>query len=339
MALFADMISEVQEHARSLRRFLAPAVQENTPGYGRDYRRKLWLIHYEHADQPRYPESLTVTPNTLLLLYMFVKTVRVQGVTHLGSGTKTLLAAICLPFLKPGGFPSPKFGLCPAVVWEQRQWYRLLTTAFLHVDIDHALSNATSLVISANYLEGSLRRSHFVALTASLGLTSHSLYVLLSRLEYRWFGSWRAYFQDSIVGASGLCFALQVVTDHMRGGRVTVMGISGLDIPAKFSCWATLAVTQLLVPKASLTGHLCGIVAGLIHVYIPKAVREVGWQLGRRRRDGRRPSWQAQPQATRAALEQQVEFAGRRWPDLAVHAACLCAALLARALLSRSKNR
>lgn len=57
----------------------------------------------------------------------------------------------------------------------------------------------------------------------------------------------------------------------MRGGRVTVMGISGLDIPAKFSCWATLAVTQLLVPKASLTGHLCGIVAGLIHVYIPKA--------------------------------------------------------------------
>lgn len=138
MALFADMISEVQEHARSLRRFLAPAVQENTPGYGRDYRRKLWLIHYEHADQPRYPESLTVTPNTLLLLYMFVKTVRVQGVTHLGSGTKTLLAAICLPFLKPGGFPSPKFGLCPAVVWEQRQWYRLLTTAFLHVDIDHA---------------------------------------------------------------------------------------------------------------------------------------------------------------------------------------------------------
>lgn len=52
---------------------------------------------------------------------------------------------------------------------------------------------------------------------------------------------------------------------------MTVMGISGRDIPAKFSCWANLAVTQLLVPQASLTGHLCGIVAGLAHMYIPKA--------------------------------------------------------------------
>ena len=52
---------------------------------------------------------------------------------------------------------------------------------------------------------------------------------------------------------------------------MTVMGVSGLDIPAKFSCWANLAVTQLLVPQSSLTGHLCGIVAGLRHVYIPKA--------------------------------------------------------------------
>lgn len=39
-----------------------------------------------------------------------------------------------------------------------------------------AVSNATSLVISASYLEGRLPRSQFAALTASLGLTSHSLY-------------------------------------------------------------------------------------------------------------------------------------------------------------------
>lgn len=138
MALFADLISEVQDHARSLQLFLAPAVQQSTPGYGTDYRRKTWLRHYEHADQPRYPTPMAVTPNTVLLLYMFVKTVRVQGLTNLASGTKVLLAASCLPFLKPGGFPSPKFGLSPFMVWEHRQWYRLLTTAFLHVDIDHA---------------------------------------------------------------------------------------------------------------------------------------------------------------------------------------------------------
>ena len=63
----------------------------------------------------------------------------------------------------------------------------------------------------------------------------------------------------------------QVVADHMRGGRVAIMGLSGLYMPARFSCWASLAVSQLLVPQASLTGHLCGVIAGLAHVYIPKA--------------------------------------------------------------------
>jgi len=57
----------------------------------------------------------------------------------------------------------------------------------------------------------------------------------------------------------------------MRGGRVSLLGISGLYMPAKFSCWASLAVTQFLVPQASFTGHLCGVLAGLLHVYIPKA--------------------------------------------------------------------
>ncbi len=72
---------------------------------------------------------------------------------------------------------------------------------------------------------------------------------------------------------AGQCLhgCLQVVADHMRGGTVSVFGISGLEAPAKFSCWISLAVTQILVPQASFTGHLCGVLAGLMHVYIPKA--------------------------------------------------------------------
>lgn len=133
MNLFADLMLGAQENARSLSRILAP----DGPNKG-DSRRKMWLRHYEHADQPRVPLPMAITPNTVLLLYMFVKTIRIQGVASLPNGTRLLLAANCLPFLKPGGFPSPRFSLSPFMVVEQRQWYRLVTTAFLHVDIDHA---------------------------------------------------------------------------------------------------------------------------------------------------------------------------------------------------------
>ncbi len=80
---------------------------------------------------------------------------------------------------------------------------------------------------------------------------------------------------------SGPCFhgCLQVVADHLRGGTVSVFGISGLEAPAKFSCWISLAVTQFLVPQASFTGHLCGVLAGLMHVYIPKAGMKPQWPL------------------------------------------------------------
>lgn len=40
----------------------------------------------------------------------------------------------------------------------------------------------------------------------------------------------------------------------------------------QYVCWAELVIAQLLVPNASLWGHLCGILAGLLHV----------WLLGRR---------------------------------------------------------
>lgn len=135
MILFADLMLAAQENARSLSRIFAP------DGLNRgDSRRKMWLRHYEHAERPRVPLPMEITPNTLLLLYMFVRTIRMQGVGNgsLPNGTRLLLAANCLPFLKPGGFSSPRFSLSPFMVVEQRQWYRLVTTAFLHVDIDHA---------------------------------------------------------------------------------------------------------------------------------------------------------------------------------------------------------
>ncbi|DBA96327.1 TPA: hypothetical protein ACH3X3_002504 [Trebouxia sp. C0006] len=224
------------------------------------------LRHYRQADQPRVPAPAKVTPNSIVLLLMLFKVIKsIEGITGLPAGTKLLLAANCLPFLKPDGFALPTFGLSPFMVWEHRQFYRLLTAGFLHADFNHM--------------------------------------VLSSWVDCRWFGVWRQYFLEGAVGASGLCFAMQVVADHMRGGTVSVFGISGLEAPAKFSCWISLAVTQFLVPQASFTGHLCGVLAGLVHVYIPKA----GLLLLFKKSDG---DWQGKTVTSWCALGglQQVDW-------------------------------
>ena len=63
----------------------------------------------------------------------------------------------------------------------------------------------------------------------------------------------------------------QVVADYTRQGTASVMNLTA--IPVRFSCWSHLAVTQALLScdHVSFKGHLSGILAGLLHVFLPKA--------------------------------------------------------------------
>ena len=138
MSFFYGSLSDISEYARSLQQAIAPTARDGNSGHSRDYRRQLWLAHYRYADRPRVPMSTNVTANTALLLYMFGSAFKVQAQAGLPTGTKLLLAANFLPFLKPAGFSLPKYGLSSFMVKEHRQWYRLITAGLLHVDLDHA---------------------------------------------------------------------------------------------------------------------------------------------------------------------------------------------------------
>lgn len=63
----------------------------------------------------------------------------------------------------------------------------------------------------------------------------------------------------------------QVMHDHKRAGVVSFLEVAA--IPVQFRCWLQLLLAQIMLPDAgvSFTGHLCGIFAGLLHVYLPKA--------------------------------------------------------------------
>lgn len=62
-------------------------------------------------------------------------------------------------------------------------------------------------------------------------------------------------------GCSGVVFALMVVENAALGGATrSVFGV--VDVPAPLLPWALMALVQLVVPRASLLGHLAGLLAG-----------------------------------------------------------------------------
>jgi len=85
------------------------------------------------------------------------------------------------------------------------------------------------------------------------------------------------------VGFSAVLFAMKVILTHDKPGWSTIMGIS---IPTRYLAWAELAYIQLITPNASALGHACGILAGVLHVYVTKPLFYHSYVSGVFRRRG-----------------------------------------------------
>ena len=48
-------------------------------------------------------------------------------------------------------------------------------------------------------------------------------------------------------------------------------GVPEIIVPLQYMCWVNLLYNQLVMPQASFSGHMSGILAGLVHVFLPKA--------------------------------------------------------------------
>ena len=42
-----------------------------------------------------------------------------------------------------------------------------------------------------------------------------------------------------------------------------------MSVCLQLVCWAELVLIQLATPEASFLGHLCGILAGVVHLHLP----------------------------------------------------------------------
>ena len=153
-----------------------------------------------------------------------------------------------------------RYGLLPAAV-HQGEWYRLITGAFLHANIEHIAFNMFTLAIVGAPIEAELGKVRFLALymVSALGGSVGS-YLLSQPLQIG-------------VGASGAIFGL----------------MGAYFVIARRRSWDTSAILALIIINLLISfasagidwrAHLGGLVVGAV-VGLPMSRSARGWQLGR----------------------------------------------------------
>ena len=145
------------------------------------------------------------------------------------------------------------------------EWWRLLTSGFLHANILHVGFNVLLLGLLGAPLERSLGVVRFAVLYLA-ALLAGSLGALLA--------SPRAL----TIGASGAVFGLMgahVMATRATGRRARDSGVMGLLV--------LNLITTFLIPNISIGGHIGGLAGGLL----------ASWMLLTPDRSGRVPAWAA----------------------------------------------
>lgn len=140
----------------------------------------------------------------------------------------------------------------------------------------------TSFLYKGVTLESALGSEYFLALVVYLSITAHTLYVLIALVAHR-LGITSALMNRCVVGFSGVIFGLKVVINSDQRYTDRATRVFGISLPGGGAPWAELLLASALMPNVSFLGHLTGILAGLIYVYLPREVSRAMATAQRRR--------------------------------------------------------
>lgn len=155
--------------------------------------------------------------------------------------------------------------------------YRLLTSCMIHASDLHVILNSSSLLYKGVALESSMGPFVFLSLVVYLALTSHALYVLLAFMANKVGIS--SLMDRCVVGFSSVLFGLKVILNtNPRYGRRADQ-IFGFRLPGGTAPWTELFLASFLMPRVSFLGHLCGILAGLIYVFLSARIAFVARRI------------------------------------------------------------
>ncbi len=179
--------------------------------------------------------------------------------------TTALIAVNMLAFIAEMAIVDVQrqFALWPPAVADG-QFYRLVTSAFLHYGPTHLLLNMWALYVVGPPLEMWLGRLRFSALYALSGLGGSVLVYLLSPLN------------TATAGASGAVFGLFAAT-FVVAKRLT-LDVRWVVAVIAFNLVFTFVVPLVSSQQISWQGHVGGLVAGAVtaaaYVYAPRRRRD-----------------------------------------------------------------
>jgi membrane associated rhomboid family serine protease len=138
------------------------------------------------------------------------------------------------------------------------QWYRLLTSVFLHVDYFHILSNMFSLWVFGRYVEEAFGRVRYLTLYVLSGLAGSALAYLLDAPNQPSLGA-----SGAILGVFG---ALAVLMRRQRYDMRPIVAMLVIMTIVTFG-WSNVSW------EAHVGGLVGGAVIGLAMVYAPRERR------------------------------------------------------------------
>jgi hypothetical protein len=100
----------------------------------------------------------------------------------------------------------------------------------------------------------------------------------------------------------------------------------------RLSVWPSLLLVHVIEPSAGLVGHLCGVWAGVLHVYANAAWRRWRYPPRQRIRSGRLAA--AAPPQSRLGVDRHPRLG---WMDLLSHLLLAAATCLAAAALKKKR--
>ncbi len=213
---------------------------------------------YWNARQPALITLLIITANVAVFVWLVIQdtasiTSRQVTIGHLKLGLSAdIIADGIPPVLAPDG---------EIYRAEPDQWYRLISSGFLHFGILHLLLNMYLLFLLGNMLEPAIGRVRF-ALVYFASLLAGSAGALLLQ-PHGLHG-----------GASGAVFGLMgalFVGYRQRGVNPLTTGIG-----------MTLVLNLLItfaIPGISIGGHLGGVIGGALCAFVVLAPRHRGYPL------------------------------------------------------------